>query len=162
MSFRAYAQVLPTFKRRGIIPRSEPATEKNLGRNSTQCSKTGSILLRIAIIAYFRNWNTHSTSTHWIGIKIWALGQKIFSPQFPWPSPKFWKITDFKSAISPLLELQMRWFFFETAYFWKRNSDMQSVSSDFVHKVSEIDLKVTAQKKNSHLCQGKCSDTKCG
>ena len=28
MSFRAYAQVLPTFKRIGIIPRSEPATEK--------------------------------------------------------------------------------------------------------------------------------------
>ena len=27
MSFRAYAQVLPTVKRRGIIPRSEPATE---------------------------------------------------------------------------------------------------------------------------------------
>jgi len=28
MSFRAYAQVLPTVKRIGIIPRSEPATEK--------------------------------------------------------------------------------------------------------------------------------------
>ena len=28
MSFRDYAQVLPTVKRRGIIPRSEPATEK--------------------------------------------------------------------------------------------------------------------------------------
>ena len=28
MSFRAYAQVLPIVKRRGIIPRSEPATEK--------------------------------------------------------------------------------------------------------------------------------------
>ena len=27
MSFRAYAQVLPTVKRIGIIPRSEPATE---------------------------------------------------------------------------------------------------------------------------------------
>ena len=41
---------------------------------------------------------------------------------------------------------------------------MQSVSSDFVQKVSEIDLKVAAQKKKkkiSHLCQGKCSDTRC-
>ena len=27
MRFRAYAQVLPTVKRIGIIPRSEPATE---------------------------------------------------------------------------------------------------------------------------------------
>ena len=69
MSFRAYSQVLPTVKRRGIIPRSEPATEKKLGRNSTQCSKTGSILLRIAI-ACFWNWNNHSTSTHEIGIEI--------------------------------------------------------------------------------------------
>ena len=39
---------------------------------------------------------------------------------------------------------------------------MQSVSSDFVQKVSEIDLKVAAKKKNiSHVCQGKCSDTRC-
>ena len=35
--FRDYSQVLPTVKRIGIIPRSEPATEKKLGRNSTQC-----------------------------------------------------------------------------------------------------------------------------
>ena len=64
-------------------------------------------------------------------------------------------------------------FFFETAYFLKRNSDMQLVSSNYVHKYSEIDLKVTAQffplflfgkeeEKISHLCQGKCSDTRCG
>ena len=48
---------------------------------------------------------------------------------------------------------------------------MQPVSSNSVHKISEIDLKVRAQffplfflkrKKNSHLCQGKCSDTICG
>ena len=48
---------------------------------------------------------------------------------------------------------------------------MQPISSDSVQKVSEIDLKVAAQfcplfffkeKKNSHLCQGKCSDTICG
>ena len=49
---------------------------------------------------------------------------------------------------------------------------MQPVSFDSMQKVSEIDLKFTAQfppffflekKKNiSHLCQGKCSDTKCG
>jgi len=52
-------------------------------------------------------------------------------------------------------------FFFETAYFWKRNSDMQSVSFDFVQKFSEIDLKVTTQKEISHVCQGKCSDTRC-
>ena len=38
---------------------------------------------------------------------------------------------------------------------------MQSVSSDFVQKVSEIDLKVAAQKNISHVCQGKCSDTRC-
>ena len=117
MSFRAYAQVLPTVKLRGIIPRSKLATEKNLGKNSTQCSKTRSILLRIAIIACFWNGNNHSASTHEIGIEIWALGQKIFSPQFPRPSPKFWKIADFKSAISPLLELQMRWFFFWNCVF---------------------------------------------
>ena len=30
MIFRAYAQVIPTVKRRGIIPRSEPATEKKI------------------------------------------------------------------------------------------------------------------------------------
>ena len=47
---------------------------------------------------------------------------------------------------------------------------MQLVFSDSVQKVSEIDLKVAAQfcphflkrKKISHLCQGKCSDTRCG
>ena len=40
---------------------------------------------------------------------------------------------------------------------------MQSISSNFVHKVSKIDLNVAAQKKkNSHLCQGKCFDTRCG
>ena len=38
---------------------------------------------------------------------------------------------------------------------------MQSVSSDFVQKFLEIDMKVTAQKKISHVCQGKCSDTRC-
>ena len=81
--FRAYAQVLPTIKRRGIIPRSEPATEKKIGRNSAQCSKNGSILLRIAIIACFWNWNNHSASTREIGIEIWALGQNIFILQFP-------------------------------------------------------------------------------
>jgi len=60
MSFRAYAQVLPTIKQRGIIPRSEPATEKkNLGRNSTQCSKTRSILLRIVIITCFETGTTN-------------------------------------------------------------------------------------------------------
>ena len=32
MIFRAYAQVLPIVKRRGIIPRSEPATEKKFGQ----------------------------------------------------------------------------------------------------------------------------------
>ena len=32
MSFMAYAQVLPTVKRIGIIPRSEPATEKKFGQ----------------------------------------------------------------------------------------------------------------------------------
>ena len=90
MIFRAYAQVIPTVKRRGIIPRAEPATEKKkLGRNSTQCSKTRSILLRIAIIACFRNGNNHSASTHEIRIEIGALGQKILAPQFPRPSPKF-------------------------------------------------------------------------
>ena len=35
--------------------------------------------------------------------------------------------------------------FFETVYFWNRNSDMQPVSSDSMQKVSESDLKVTAQ-----------------
>ena len=48
---------------------------------------------------------------------------------------------------------------------------MQPISSDSVQKVSEIDLKVATQfcpyfflkrKKISHLCQGKCSDTRCG
>ena len=47
---------------------------------------------------------------------------------------------------------------------------MQPVSSDSMQKVSESDLKVIGQfcplflkrKKNSHLCQGKCSDTRCG
>ena len=36
-SFRAYAQVLPTVKLKGIIPRSELATDakKKFGRNST-------------------------------------------------------------------------------------------------------------------------------
>ena len=32
MSFRDYAQVLPTVKRIGIIPRSEPTTEKKFGQ----------------------------------------------------------------------------------------------------------------------------------
>ena len=134
------------------------------GTCSKQVIKTHDIAaeLRITIIACLWNWNNHSASTREIRIEIWALGQNIFSPQFPRPSPKFWKIANFKSAISPLLELQMRWLFFETAYFWKRNSDMQSVSSDFVQKVSEIDQKVTAPEKISHLCQGKCSDTRCG
>ena len=48
---------------------------------------------------------------------------------------------------------------------------MQPVSSDSMHKISEIDLKVVAQFYPlfffkeiffSHLCQGKCSDTRCG
>ena len=47
---------------------------------------------------------------------------------------------------------------------------MQPFSSDSMHKISEIDLKVAAQfcplflkrKKKFHLCQGKCSDTRCG
>ena len=63
--------------------------------------------------------NNHSASTHEIGIEIWALGQNIFSPQFSRPSPKFWKIAGFKSAICPLLELQMRWIFFWNCVFLK-------------------------------------------
>ena len=82
-------------------------------------SITQSIFFGFSIITYFWNWNNHSASSPKIGIEIWALGQKIFSPQFPRPSPKFWKIADFKSAISPLLELQMRWFFFWNCVFLK-------------------------------------------
>ena len=47
MSFRAYAQLLPTVKRIGIIPRSEPATEaekKNLGRNFTQRAQESALI----------------------------------------------------------------------------------------------------------------------
>ena len=36
-------------------------------------------------------------------------------------------------------------FFFETAYFLKKNLDLQPVSSDSMQKVSEIDLKFAAQ-----------------
>ena len=82
-------------------------------------SITRSRLLRITIIAYFRNWNNHSASTNEIRLELWVLGQKIFALQFPRLSPKFWKIVDFKSAISPLLELQMRWFFFWNYVFLK-------------------------------------------
>ena len=49
---------------------------------------------------------------------------------------------------------------------------MQPVSSDSMQKVLEIDLKVTTQfslffclrkeKKNSHMFQGKCYDTRSG
>ena len=46
MSFRAYAQVLPTVKWIGIIPRSEPATEakKILGINFTQRAQESALI----------------------------------------------------------------------------------------------------------------------
>ena len=47
---------------------------------------------------------------------------------------------------------------------------MQTFFLESPQKVSKMDVKVTSQffpffskkKQNSHLCQGKCSDTKCG
>ena len=46
---------------------------------------------------------------------------------------------------------------------------MQLLFLESAHKVSKMDVKVTAQfcplffpKKNSHLFQGKCSNTRCG
>ena len=80
---------------------------------------TQSRFLRIAIIAYLWNWNNHSVATYKFGIEIWAPSQNIFALQFPRPSLKFWKIVDFKSVISPLLELQMRWFVFWNCVFLK-------------------------------------------
>ena len=46
---------------------------------------------------------------------------------------------------------------------------MQLLFLEYAHKVSKTDVKVTAQfypffskKRKIHLCQGKCSDTRCG
>ena len=46
---------------------------------------------------------------------------------------------------------------------------MKLIFLEYAQKVSKMDVKVTAQffpffskKKNSNLCQGKCSDTRCG
>ena len=133
-------------------------------------SITQSILLGIAIIAYFWNCNSHSASTRDIGIEIWALGQNISALQFPRPSPIFWKIVDFKSTISPLLELQMRWFFFwncvflkeefkyATCFFWLCTKNFRNQSKS---RCPILPL-LFSKKKNSYLCQGKCSDTRCG
>ena len=101
------------------MPQIKPVTRVRVLRRNFKISINWSILLRIAIIACFQNWNNQFASTHVIGIEIWALSQKIFTLQFPRLSPKFWKIVDFKSAISPLLELQMRWFFFWNCVFLK-------------------------------------------
>ena len=128
-------------------------------------------MLRIAIIACFWNWNNHSTSTHVIRIEIWAPGQNIFALQFPRQSSKFWKIADSKSAISPLLELQMRWFVFwnyvflkeefiyAACFFWFCAQSFRNLSKG--HRPILPSFFSWKEKKNSHLCQGKCSDTRC-
>ena len=129
-------------------------------------------MLRITIIACFWNYKIHSTSTHAIGIEIWAPGQNIFALQFLWPSPKFWKIVDFKSVISPLLELQTRWFFlwiyvflkeeliYATCFVWFCAKSFRNWSKSR-HRILPSFF-VWKRKFFSHLCQEKFSDTKCG
>ena len=64
MSFRAYAQVLPTVKRIGIILRSEPATEakKNLGRNFTQRAQESALIPDVRTLQQIINQNTRYSS----------------------------------------------------------------------------------------------------
>ena len=128
-------------------------------------SITQSILLRITIVAYLWNWNNHSTFTHVIRIEIWAPCQNIFALQFPRPSLKFWKIVDFKSAISPPLWLQRRWVVFWNLVFLKEEFRYATCFFWFYAK----SLRNWSESRRpilpfffSHLCQGKCSDTRCG
>ena len=60
MSFRAYAQVLPTVKRIRIIPRSESTTEakKNLGRNFTQRAQESALIPDVRTLQQIINQNT--------------------------------------------------------------------------------------------------------
>ena len=64
MSFRAYAQVLPTVKRIGIIPKSEPTTEakKKLGRNFTQRAQESALIPDVRTLQQIINQNTRYSS----------------------------------------------------------------------------------------------------
>ena len=64
MFFRAYSQVLPTVKRIGIIPRSEPTTEakKKLGRNFTQRAQESALIPDVRTLRQTSNQNTRYSS----------------------------------------------------------------------------------------------------
>jgi hypothetical protein len=73
MSFRAYAQVLPTVKRIGIIPKSEPATDvkKNFGRNFTQRAQESALIpdvrhLQQLLNENMRNSRNDRTQNHFV------------------------------------------------------------------------------------------------
>ena len=131
-------------------------------------SITWSIFLIISIITYFWNWNNHFDYTYANEIEILEPGQNIFALQFLRLSPKFWKIVDFKSTISPLLELQIRWFFLNCVFLKEEFRSATCFSWICIERFKKgceshcPILPLFSPKKNSHLCQGKCSDTRCG